>query len=148
VASLRVDARLEALSAIGAFVLKAAGDAELDARAAYRLRLAVDEIATNIVVHGRPAEHGGEATIEVDAVFDGERLTVALEDRGPAFDPLAHEVPDDTDLARPLDERPIGGLGVFLAIRGVDEFRYERTPTGNRNVFTVKRPSPTPASPA
>lgn len=147
-ASLRVDARLESLSAIGAFVLQAAGDAGIDARAAYRLRLAVDEIATNIVVHGRPAEYGGGTIIDVDAVVDGDRLTVALEDRGPAFDPLAHDGPDEADLSRPLDERPIGGLGVFLAIRGVDEFRYERTPTGNRNVFMVKRPSPPPASPA
>ena len=53
---LRVTATLEVLSSIGAFVMKAAENAGLDRRAAYRLRLAVDEMATNIIVHGQPLE--------------------------------------------------------------------------------------------
>ncbi|HUR36103.1 MAG TPA: ATP-binding protein [Vicinamibacterales bacterium] len=141
-ASLRVDARLEALAEIGTFVLQAAGKAGLDHRTAYRLRLAVDEVATNIVVHGRPGEHGGEPTIDVEAVIDPEHLTIAIEDHGPAFDPLTRERPDASELARPLTERPFGGLGVFLAIRCVDQFRYERIGQANRNILVVERPAP------
>ena len=60
---LTVGATLESLSAIGAFIRDAAAEAGLDSRAAYRLRLAVDEMATNIIVHGRPFDHSGDDQI-------------------------------------------------------------------------------------
>ena len=136
--ALRVASSLEALSPIGAYVMKAAEQAGIDKRAAYRLRLAVDEIATNIVVHGRPGERGASDDIVIEASMDDEGLTITLEDHGPAFNPLEHQSPQNLD--RPIDERPIGGLGVFLAVKGVDQFRYERDGTRNRNIFVVRRP--------
>jgi anti-sigma regulatory factor (Ser/Thr protein kinase) len=148
-APLQVEATLAALPEIRAFVTRAAESAGLDRRAAYRLCLAVDEIATNIVIHGQPSAGGAVSVIGVDATVSGARLTVVVEDDGPAFDPLAREVPTADDLKRPVGDRPIGGLGVFLAIRGVDEFRYERDANANRNVFMIRLPSsvsPAPAS--
>jgi serine/threonine-protein kinase RsbW len=135
---LRVTAKLDVLSSIGAFVLKAAETAGLDRRAAYRLRLAVDEMATNIIVHGHPLEHSGDDEIRVTADLDDERLTITLEDRGPAFNPLDHETPEG-HIDKPMEQRPIGGLGVFLAIRGVDSFSYERVDDRNRSTFIVHR---------
>jgi anti-sigma regulatory factor (Ser/Thr protein kinase) len=136
--SLTVEASLEALSAIGAFVREAAAEAGLDSRATYRLRLAVDEMATNIIVHGRPFDHSGDAQVLLTADIDDTTLTITLEDSGPAFNPLEHQTPDQF-LDKPIDERPIGGLGVFLAIRGVDEFQYERLADRNRSKFIVRR---------
>jgi len=136
---LRVAARLEALGAIGAFVLGAAQQAGIDPRAAYRLRLAVDEMATNVVVHGKPLEHGGRDEIRLTAEIGERALTVTLEDEGPEFNPLEHEHPGE-ELSKPMEERAIGGLGVFLAIRGVDRFHYERVGDVNRSVFVVHRP--------
>lgn len=135
---LRVRAKLDVLSSIGAFVLKAAENAGLDRRAAYRLRLAVDEMATNVIVHGQPLEHSGDDEIRLTSDMDDERLTITLEDRGPEFNPLDHEGPDG-DIDKPMEQRPIGGLGVFLAIRGVDSFEYERVNDRNRSTFIVKR---------
>lgn len=134
---LRVAATLESLSAIGEFVLQAAAEAGVERRSAYRLRLAVDEIATNVVVHGRPGEHGADNVMTVEATAADDALTITLEDEGPAFNPIEKEPPDHIE--RPMQERPIGGLGVFLAIRGVDQFRYERVGTTNRNTFVVHR---------
>jgi anti-sigma regulatory factor (Ser/Thr protein kinase) len=139
---LRVGASLEVLGSIGAFVLEAANQAGLDRRAAYRLRLAVDEIATNVIVHGKPLEHSGYDEISLAAEMDEHSLQITLEDCGPEFNPLEREVPDD-DLEKPLEHRPIGGLGVFLAVRGVDSFRYERAGDRNRSIFVVKRPQGT-----
>jgi serine/threonine-protein kinase RsbW len=139
---LRVGASLEVLGSIGAFVLEAANQAGLDRRAAYRLRLAVDEIATNVIVHGKPLEHSGYDEISLTAEMDEHSLQITLEDCGPEFNPLEREVPDD-DLEKPLEHRPIGGLGVFLAVRGVDSFRYERAGDRNRSIFVVKRPQGT-----
>lgn len=139
-AELRVGANLDVLSSIGAFVMDAAKQAGLNSRAAYRLRLAVDEMATNVIVHGKPSEHGADDEIRLVSDIDDRSLTITLEDRGPEFNPLQHAVPDD-HLAKPLEERPIGGLGVFLAIRGVDQFQYERVGNMNRSIFIVARAS-------
>lgn len=135
---LRVRTDLAVLTEIGAFVRDAAAQAGLDPRAAYRLRLAVDELATNVIVHGRPERHSGDDQIRVGYEIDRDALIVTLEDRGPAFNPLEHEGADE-HLEKPIEERPIGGLGVFLAIRGVDQFRYERDGDRNRSIFVVRR---------
>lgn len=114
-----------------AFVAAGAGLAE---QASYRLSLAVDEIATNIVLHGyQDAGREGDLTIWAEA--DTEKLTVYLEDSGEPFDPRDAPVPGDLD--RPLEERQDGGLGIFLALWGVDEFFYERRGGVNRCVFVV-----------
>ncbi len=136
---LRVGADLKVLSSIGTFVMDAANAAGIDRRAAYRLRLAIDEIATNVIVHGKPLAHSGDDEIRLTADIDEERLRITLEDRGPRFNPLEHELPEE-HLDKPIEERPIGGLGVFLAIRGVDQFQYERIDDRNRSTFVVNRP--------
>jgi anti-sigma regulatory factor (Ser/Thr protein kinase) len=136
--AITVPARLEALGAIGAYVLKAAEAGSIDQRAAYRLRLAVDEIATNVIQHGRPGEQADE-TILVKPAIDDEGVTIVLEDAGPAFNPLERQEPLDLD--QPAEQRPVGGLGVFLAIRGVDRFEYNRVGNINRHTLFVRRGS-------
>jgi anti-sigma regulatory factor (Ser/Thr protein kinase) len=138
---LTVPGTLDSLELIGQFVLRAAGEAGLDRKASYRLRLAVDEIATNIVVHGY-AEAGRQGSIVVSSELDDTELRVQLEDSALPFDP--HEARTPGGLDRPLEEREAGGLGVFLALQGVDELRYERAGEGNRNIIVVHRPKPMP----
>jgi serine/threonine-protein kinase RsbW len=141
---LRLPARLESLQRIRDFVTEAARIAELDRMPTYRLRLAVDEIATNIIVHGF-AEQAEDGWIVLRAEMDAAELTIVLEDAARAYDP--REQPRPLDLSAPLEDREIGGLGVFLAVDGVDRFSYEREDTLNRNVFTMKRtPVGEPAS--
>ena len=62
----------------------------------------------------------------------GETLIFTLIDEGEPFDPTTLEAPD-TSL--PAEERPIGGLGVFLLKQIMDEVRYERQ--GTRNILTM-----------
>ena len=126
---------LDSLSEVGTYVLEAASQAGLDRKLAYRLRLAVDEIATNAILYGYgKTEEGGD--LVVAAKIEDDSLTIILEDKGPAYDPFDTPSPDDLD--EPLDDRDIGGLGVFLAIKGVDEFRYEWIDEKNRNIFVMK----------
>lgn len=132
---------LDALETIADYVKDAAAQAGLERREAYRLRLAVDEIATNVVVHGYE-EQGLSGTIRVSADLDDVRLTVCLEDSAPEYDPTSAPEPD---LTVSLEARPVGGLGVFLTLQGVDEFRYERDGDVNRNLFTVRRAVPASA---
>lgn len=139
---LVVSASLEALPAIGSYVMAAAAASDLDRKAAYRLRLAVDEIATNAVVHGR-ADQAPGATLTLHAEIDQHTLRMTLEDRGVAYDPRQRPLPGDLD--KPLEERDVGGLGIFLTLRGVDEYLYERDGEVNRNIFVVRRPRPDPS---
>lgn len=136
--SLTVPATLDALSDISAFVLAAADAAGIHGQARYRLRLAVDEIATNIVTYGYPAGGVAPQTIDLQAETDDKTLKILLEDRGVAFDP--RQAPPPADLHAPPEERQIGGLGVYLALGGVDQFFYERAEDRNRNILVVNRP--------
>jgi serine/threonine-protein kinase RsbW len=133
---LTLPATLESLDPLVQYVLSAATAAGLDRKAAYRLRLAVDEIATNIITHGY-AEADLAGDVVVQASVGDEQLVITLEDWAPAFDPRLQEDPDHID--KPSHERPIGGLGVFLALKSADGFDYEYRDHKNRNILTMKR---------
>jgi serine/threonine-protein kinase RsbW len=139
---LTVTPALDSLSAVSDFVKQAAAAAGLDPSAAYRLRLSVVELVTNTITHGYlGANRSG--TVELRAEMDDQSLTLTLEDTAVPYDPS--QTPPPQDLARPAQERQVGGLGVFLALQGVDSFRYERVGDRNRSVLVVKRPDPPPA---
>jgi len=133
---LLVPGTLESLSAIGQYVIAAATAAGLDKKAAYRLRLAVDEIASNIIIHGYD-EAGLTGDVLVLSEMDEQTLTITLEDSSAPFDSSKLGRPDQLDL--PVEERPIGGLGIYLTIQNVDKFDYEYVNKRNRNKFVVKR---------
>ena len=127
---------LDSLGPIRDYLTSAARTAGLDKKATYELCLAVDEIATNIILHGYK-EAGRSGVLDVRADIENRKLTVTLEDDGEPFDPRQSKLPENEDLLRPLEERPVGGLGLYLAFQGVDEFRYERAGGRNRNIFVV-----------
>jgi serine/threonine-protein kinase RsbW len=125
--------------AIRDFVEDAGGAAGLDEQALLRLSLAVEEIAYNIVTHGY-AEAGRQGDIQVQVETHPGRITVTLEDQGIAFDPSVRPPPSETDLAQPLEKRLPGGLGLFLALRSLDSFHYERSHGRNRNILEIRFP--------
>lgn len=127
---------LDSLEKMRRFVEEAAEAAGLDRSRAYKLQLAVDEIATNIVMYGFGNAHP-EETVVIRGEKTDSSLIITLEDAGPAFDPEGRKLPSEADLARPLEERGIGGLGIFLAVKGVDRFDYERRDGKNYNIFEV-----------
>ena len=133
---LTVPGHLDSLKAIADYVLAAAAKAGLDKKSSYKLRLAVDEIATNIIIYGYE-QAGREGVVDLQTNIDDQALTITIEDTGVAYDPTQKPLPDDLD--EPLEDRDIGGLGVFLAIEGVDKFLYERVDDRNRNIFIVNR---------
>jgi len=136
--SLRVPGSLDSLDAIARFVKEVAQSAQLDERSTYRLRLAVDEIATNVICHGYE-EAGLVGYIELHASITKEALTIHMDDTGITYDPAQSVARSELFLSKEIDERPVGGLGVFLAIQSVDCFSYQRHGGCNRNSFVVYR---------
>lgn len=135
---LLVPGVLDSLDEIGRFVTAAAREAGLDSKAAYRLRLASDEIATNIITHGYQ-EQNRSGDVLISAQIEAERLVITLDDTAVPFDPRQLAAVETLEL--PLEERPLGGLGVFLVLKSVDDFRYERVDKVNRNVLIMKLPA-------
>jgi serine/threonine-protein kinase RsbW len=141
---LRVPVVIESLDAVVGFVRLLSRMAGLSQERTFRLRLAVEELFANIVMHG----YGGgdpDGVLELTGGVDDGRLWLRLTDSAPSFDPTG--VPDPTDLQRPLDERRPGGLGLLLARSVVDEIRYEYCGGRNRTVVVVNRDEePDPAA--
>ena len=141
--ALTLPGTLDSLSKIRDYVHEMGEKAGLDRKTLYRLKLAVDEIATNIVTYGYEAA-GLEGDIVILSNLQPSSLTIQLEDTSQECNP--YEIEEPEHLKKPINERPIGGLGVFLAVRGVDEFRYERVNGRNLHTFMVKIPSSQPQS--
>ena len=133
---LTVPGTLDSLKPIRDYVINATTAAGLNKLLANRLRLAVDEIVTNSIVHGYD-EAGIEGDIRIEADIDDERLMIVVEDSGPHYDPTQHNMPTEEDLSTPLDTRDIGGLGIYLAVNSIDEFRFEHVNDRNRNIFVM-----------
>src|SRR6516164_3946493 len=130
-------AELGSLAELRRYVTEAAGSAGIDEARAYKLQLAVDEIATNTILYGYK-DVGASAVISIDNEIRGDALVITLEDHAQEFDPRTMRMPNAEDLAKPLEERAIGGLGIFLAIHGVDRFEYRYEHGANINVFEVR----------
>jgi serine/threonine-protein kinase RsbW len=127
---------IDSLDSIRQYIKAVAQEAGLDKKASYNLLVAVDEIATNIILYGYQ-EDELEGVIDVTTEKTDKHLKVVFEDDAVPFDPTIRELPDEEDFNLPLDERPIGGLGIYLTINGVSEFLYEYKNNRNRNIFIV-----------
>jgi serine/threonine-protein kinase RsbW len=109
------DARPVNLQGIRDFIEDACRRAGVERSAAFDLKLAVDEACSNVVEHGYAGMAPGPIRITFDA--DGDRVVVAIADRGRAFDPKDAAAPDlDSD----WEVRRIGGLGWHLIRRSVE----------------------------
>lgn len=93
---------------------------------------AVDEAATNIILHGYDGQPG---TIDLTAELVGDDIVITLEDRAPAFDPLGAPEPD---LSIPPMQRKPGGMGVHLMRLAMDTIEHRDRPGGG-NILTLTR---------
>ncbi len=104
-----------------------------DSDVAGDLVLAVNEAVTNILLHGYQERPG---PVIVSAEADGHDLLVRLLDEAPLFDPTAVPPPD---INLPLEERPLGGLGIHMMRQLTDELIYRVTEDGKNELIFLKR---------
>ena len=93
------------------------------------MQLAVEEAATNIILHGYGSTPG---TIALHGETITDRATIEISDKAPAYNPLLLE---DPDTGATLDEREIGGLGVFLIRKVTDDASYHFE--DGKNILTL-----------
>lgn len=99
---------------------------------AYAVNLSVDELLTNTISYGY--EDSGEHRIDLTIRLDGDVLALEISDDGVEFEPDSAEAPD-TDAS--IEDRPIGGLGIFLTRQMTDSFDYRRDE--GRNIVTLTK---------
>lgn len=134
---LRVPASLDSLEPLRRFVSAATERAGIERRAAYKLMTAIDELATNIILYGYQ-DAGREGDVAIASDMTEAELTITLRDRALPFNPLERETP--SHITASLEDRPIGGLGIHLAVQGVDRFEYVYENGENINRLSVHRP--------
>ena len=135
-AALRRPGRPEHLPELLDFVRDACARAGAEAPVGFALRLAVEEVCTNLMRHGYAGRDAGPIELSVGA--DPERIVVTIVDHSPPFSPDDAPAPD---LVSGAEERRIGGLGWHLVKSVVDEIRYEPggVETGNRLTLVKRR---------
>jgi anti-sigma regulatory factor (Ser/Thr protein kinase) len=96
------------------------------------MSVVLDELLTNTLSYGL-ADDGGEVIVDLD--LDADRLVVTISDDGQPFDPFARSAPDTT---LSVEDRPIGGQGIHLVRKMVDDLSYVRR-SGRNIVMLTKR---------
>lgn len=132
VKELSVPAERKYLSVIREYIsenARAAGASQIEIDS---LVQAVDEAASNIIIHGYK---DGPGEIGIDLKYSEFEIHVTLRDSAPTFDPT--QAPDP-DIDLPLDERPVGGLGIHLIRHCVDEIRHSEPLEGGNKLVLIK----------
>jgi len=128
-------ARFEYLDEIRDLVAQIARDGGFTEKAVYSLQLAADEAASNIIEHAY--EGVVNASFDVACEMQGDTIVISMHDTGKSFDFSRVKQPD---INADLSHRQIGGLGVYLMRKLMDEVNYEASPaSGNLLTMTKRR---------
>ena len=128
---LETDAVIENLDEVLGFVDAILEENDCPPQVMIQLDVAVEEIYVNIAHYAyRPGI--GKATITASFNEESRELTLVFEDSGKKFDPLAKE---DPDISLPVEERQIGGLGIFMVKKSMDKVTYEYK--DGKNILTI-----------
>ena len=117
---------------LATFVEGVCEEVGMDAATTMQMNLAMEEAVVNVMNYAYPIGEKGEIAIE--ATTDNGMLNFVIKDSGTPFDPLAKE---DADTTLSAEERPIGGLGIFLVKQIMDNVSYEYKE--GKNVLTLSK---------
>jgi anti-sigma regulatory factor (Ser/Thr protein kinase) len=126
-----IRAEPEAISALTENTAAFLAGAGVDNRAQHHVALVLDEILSNVAMHG-----GSDRPVAVRVDILPEQIVAEIVDFGGEFDPRQAI---DVDVSADVRERPIGGLGLLLVHRVTDRFDYERIGNRNRTTFAIRR---------
>src|SRR5262245_11556289 len=99
---------------------------------AYDIRLALEEAIVNIIKYGYKDRLSHQIAIRV--AKEKDHMLIEIEDDAQPFNPLEAKAPD---LSLPVDQRPIGGLGIYLMRTVMDNVEYERA--AGKNILRLKK---------
>ena len=128
------DADFDNLDEIREFVGEAARQVGFSDKDIYAIQLAADEASSNIIEHAYAGIEGGK--IEIDLNISDKVLKITMRDQGKSFDPSSVPEPN---IKADLSERKIGGLGMYLMQKLMDEVSYTTSPEKGNILIMIKR---------
>lgn len=130
---LTVDAIIENIEKVTDFVNEELEKLDCPMKAQIQIDVAIDELFGNIA-HYAYNPKVGPATIRVEVVQDPMAVVLTFIDHGIPYDPLAKE---DPDIKLSAEERKIGGLGIYMVKKSMDEITYEYK--AGQNILRIKK---------
>jgi len=122
-----IENRIEALSVLAGKIEELAEKWELSMPLIMNLNLVLEEAVSNVIFYAFNDHQ--KHLIQISLALENKILTVEIVDDGIPFDPLSQKLPDIT---LPVEERPIGGLGILLILKIMDQVSYSRQNNQNR----------------
>ena len=120
------------IARLNEFVEEIGNDFSLSPGVVFNITLVLEEAVVNIINYAYPKEK--HESIYLSAKLYNDSIVLVLTDTGKEFDPT---MAPETDITQSADERPIGGLGIFLIRQIMNEVRYERI--DGKNVLTLEK---------
>ncbi len=130
---LTLDATVENLPQVLALLEETLEAAECPLKTQMQINVAAEEIFVNIA-HYAYAPETGKATVDIEITREPAEATIRFSDGGKPFDPTAKA---DPNVALPAEQRDIGGLGIFMTKKLMDEVTYAYR--DGKNVLTLKK---------
>ena len=130
---LTIAAKVENIEAVTDFVNEQLEALDCPMKAQMQIDIAIDELFGNIAHYAYNPEIG-KATVRVEVIEDPLAVTITFIDNGVPYDPLAKADPDTTLSA---EEREIGGLGIYMVKKSMDEITYEYK--DGQNILAIKK---------
>lgn len=130
---IKIPAKVEQLSTVQSFIEEILDSAGASMKASMQISLAVEEVFVNIASYAYGGKDG-DATIKVETDTDHSQVRITFIDSGVPFDPLKKEDPDVTLSA---SERDVGGLGIFLTKKTMDDVKYVNQ--DGKNILTISK---------
>ena len=128
---ITVEATLENLEQVNEMVGRVLDGNDCPGRVKMQIDIAVEEIFVNIASYAY-APDKGDATVSISIENDPKRAVITFYDRGTPYDPLKTPDPDITLSA---EERQIGGLGVYMVKKSMDDVTYSHS--DGQNILTI-----------
>lgn len=130
---ITVEATIDNLDVVTAFVDEKLDEIGCPVKAKMQIDIAIDELFSNISYYAYNPKTG-MATISIEVVDDPMAVVLTFSDNGTPYDPLLAK---DPDTSLPAEERGIGGLGIYIVKKSMDEITYEYKE--GKNILKVKK---------
>lgn len=127
---MEFDASLESLEQILSYIRKKAEEKNVPVSLIHKIELACEEAVVNIISYAYANSSG---KFSVECYSEGSRFHIILRDRGLPFNPIDVEI--NPQFNTPLLERKVGGMGIFLIRKIIDEVSYQRE--GDENILRL-----------
>ena len=131
--SITVEAKIEIVDKVTEFVNEVLEEKYCPLKVQMQLDVAIDEIFGNIAYYAY-GKGSGNATIQIEMEDNPPKITLTFIDQGIPYNPLENK---DPDITLDIEDREIGGLGIFLVKKTMDELSYEYA--DGQNILTMKK---------